>query len=137
MKWMVDTNAWIGFLKGRNRGFAIRLARTASDQVAVCAPVVAELYHGALKYGDPVARMMKVREVLFPHPCLPFDEAAAREYSEIRHDLECRGERIGPFDLQIAAIARWHDLTLVTSNIAEFSRVPGLKLEDWTIGDNP
>ena len=64
---------------------------------------------------------------------LPFDDAAATEYAEIRFRLETSGEVIGPNDLLIAAIARAHGLTLVTHNIAEFRRVPGLLLEDWQI----
>ena len=62
---------------------------------------------------------------------LPFDDAAARKYGEIRLDLARKGTPIGPNDLMIAAIAAVHDAVLVTHNTREFVRVEGLKIEDW------
>ena len=62
---------------------------------------------------------------------LPFDGNAAREFGEIRAYLARQGTPIGPYDLQIAAIAKAHDLILVTHNTREFSRVLGLRVEDW------
>lgn len=64
---------------------------------------------------------------------MPFDDAAAVVYAEIRAALAQAGKPIGPNDLQIAAIALANDLTLVTHNTREFSRVQGLKLADWEI----
>ena len=60
------------------------------------------------------------------------DDIAAEYYGRIRFELERQGQVIGPNDLLIAAICLAHDCTLVTSNTAEFSRVPGLKCEDWS-----
>jgi tRNA(fMet)-specific endonuclease VapC len=74
----------------------------------------------------------RIERTLSPYRSLPFDDAAARRYAEIRDVLETRGEVIGPNDLLIAAIALTHGLTLVTNN-REFSRVPGLTSEDWTV----
>jgi tRNA(fMet)-specific endonuclease VapC len=62
---------------------------------------------------------------------LPFDNAAARDYASIRSHLATAGQPIGPNDTMIAAIARSRGTTLVTHNTAEFSRVPGLLIEDW------
>ena len=62
---------------------------------------------------------------------LPFDDAFARRCASVRRDLERAGLIIGPHDLQIAATALQHNLTLVTHNTAEFSRIAGLSLEDW------
>ncbi len=67
------------------------------------------------------------------HPNLDFDSGAARAFGELRADLERKGTTIGAYDLQIAAIALTHDLTLVTHNTREFGRVPNLTLEDWEI----
>lgn len=64
-------------------------------------------------------------------PVLPFDEQAAMHYGIIRANLTQRGLLIGPNDLQIAAVALRHGATVVTHNQQEFSRVPGLLLEDW------
>src|SRR5580704_157122 len=62
---------------------------------------------------------------------LPFDDRAAEEYGRIRAHLAAAGTPIGPNDLMIAAIALAKQMTLVTQNTTEFSRVPGLALEDW------
>ena len=66
-----------------------------------------------------------------PYESLPFDDAAAAEYGRIRAQLAAAGTPIGPNDLMIAAIARDRQLTLVTHNTREFSRVSGLLMEDW------
>jgi len=70
----------------------------------------------------------------FADRILPFDEQAAREYGAIRAHLESRGEMIGDRDCMIAAIARSQSMALVSHNVADFSRVPGLKVQDWTKG---
>jgi tRNA(fMet)-specific endonuclease VapC len=62
---------------------------------------------------------------------LPFDDRAAEEYGKLRAHLMALGSPIGPNDLMIASIALANQLTLVTHNTTEFSRVPGLVLEDW------
>ena len=64
---------------------------------------------------------------------LPFDDAAAEPYGRIRADLTARGQTIGGNDMLIAAIALANGCTLVTHNTAEFSRVPGLVIEDWQV----
>jgi tRNA(fMet)-specific endonuclease VapC len=62
---------------------------------------------------------------------LPFDDAAAEAYAEIRADLARRGQLIGPNDLVTAAICLAHDITLVTHNVTEFGRIGKLRIEDW------
>ena len=69
---------------------------------------------------------------LEPYRSLPFDDAAGRQYADVRHHLQGRGEIIGPNDLKIAAICLAHDIVLVIANGEEFGRVPGLRVEDWT-----
>ena len=92
----------------------------------------AELWHGAHKYGNRNARLSRLQQLFSRHHSLPFDDDAACHYSDIRHGLETHGQVIGPNDLKIAAICRAHQLRLVTSNVGEFRRVPGLDVEDWT-----
>jgi tRNA(fMet)-specific endonuclease VapC len=70
-------------------------------------------------------------QTLSPFVSFPFDDDAAIHYARLRHSLELTGSTIGPYDLQIAAICLLHQLTLVTSNVNEFSRVPSLIFEDW------
>jgi tRNA(fMet)-specific endonuclease VapC len=75
--------------------------------------------------------MLKLNAFVSPFASLPFDDQGARICAEVRSQLERAGTVIGPHDLQIAAIALQHGLTLVTHNTREFSRISGLKLEDW------
>ncbi len=72
-----------------------------------------------------------VNELLAPFVSFPFDDPDAEVFAKLRHDLELKGETIGPFDLQIAAICLRHELTLVTGNTSEFSRVTDLLVENW------
>lgn len=131
MAWLLDTNAWIHYLKDANGPISSRLRQHAPSQINVCAIVAAELLHGAMKYGVLERRLAIVRETLAPYLSLPFDDLAAEHYANLRHRLEVAGTVIGPFDLLIAAICVSHGCTLVTSNCREFSRVPGLTTEDW------
>ena len=84
-----------------------------------------------MRSRDAATNLTKVGLFLSRFLSLPFDDAAADIYGQIRADLVGRGQIIGPNDLLIASIARARDLTLVTHNIAEFGRVQGLKIEDW------
>ena len=92
-----------------------------------------ELCYGSLKSTAPTREQTLVDSFVSQFVSLPFDDAAARSYAAVRHDLESRGVPIGENDYQIAAIALVHGLILVTHNTKEFSRVPGLTLEDWEI----
>jgi tRNA(fMet)-specific endonuclease VapC len=99
----------------------------------LCSVIKAELYLGVLRSAKPQANRSKVDAFLQPYTSLAFDDTAAEIHADIRHQLETAGTPIGPYDLEIAAIALANSLTLVTHNTAEFSRVPGLMLEDWEI----
>ena len=131
MAWMLDTNAWIHYLKNPASRIRAGLQRHLPGEIVVCSVVKAELLHGARKYGAAEKRTAVVRETLAPYRSLPFDDAAAEHYARIRHELEESGTRIGPNDLLIAAICLAHSCTLVTGNLAEFRRVRGLGVEDW------
>jgi tRNA(fMet)-specific endonuclease VapC len=133
MPWLLDTNHWIVLLKGRCPPLQEKLRRVSPDEVWLCSVVKEELYHGAEGYEDKEARLAKLGMIFDHHASVPFDDEAAAISGRLRRTLELRGEVIGPHDLQIAAIALQHDWTLVTHNQDEFSRVKGLKLEDWTV----
>jgi tRNA(fMet)-specific endonuclease VapC len=132
MRYLLDTNIWIFYLKNVNSTIEARLKVTPVSKIAVCSIVWAELLHGARKYEKRVDRVARVERTLAPFPSLPFDDSAARHYAEIRDDLETRGQMIGPNDLLIAAIARSNGLIVVSNNL-EFSRVTDLQVEDWTV----
>ena len=89
------------------------------------------MWHGAQKYGNRERRLRALDMLFEPFQSVAFDDTAARQYADIRHELEIEGRIIGPNDLQIAAIARGHGLTIVSADPG-FGSVPGLKVEDWT-----
>ena len=93
--------------------------------------VIYELRYGAERSFNPAREHAKLDIFFNAFSSLPFDDRCARVCAGIRHELEQSGTRIGPHDLQIAAIAIQNDLTLVTHNTGEFGRVAGLQLEDW------
>ena len=131
MTWLLDTNACVRYLNGRSSKLRARFDAADPLQIRVCSVVKAELFFGAAQSKDPVRTRIHQQLFLSRFPSLPFDDLAAETYAEIRADLTRQGQLIGPNDLLIAAICRAFDVTLVTHNVSEFSRVAGLKIEDW------
>lgn len=129
--YLLDTNACIQLLNGSSPNLAAHLQQRHPSEVSLCTVVKAELFYGARKSAR-VAQNLQLLTVFFaPFPCLSFDEASAETYGALRADQERSGRILGPNDLLIAAIAKTHDLTLITNNVREFSRVVGLRVEDW------
>lgn len=89
------------------------------------------LLFGARRSERVEANLQRLKVFFLPLNSLPFDDRCAEHYGLIRADLLAQGTPIGPSDLMIAAIARAHDATLITHNGGEFSRVIGLRMEDW------
>jgi tRNA(fMet)-specific endonuclease VapC len=133
MIYLPDTNACITLLRQRNPKLVARWQVVKASEVLLCSVVIYELRHGAERSSNPAREHAKLDVFLAPFASLSFDDACARKCAEIRHELERVGTVIDPYDLQIAAIALQHGLVLVTHNTREFSRVHGLKLEDWEI----
>lgn len=131
MIFLPDTNACITLLRQRNTPLMARWQSTRATDVVLCSVVVYELRHGAERSSNPTREHAKLNAFVSPFASLPFDDQGARICAEVRSQLERAGTMIGPHDLQIAAIALQHGLTLVTHNTREFSRISGLKLEDW------
>jgi tRNA(fMet)-specific endonuclease VapC len=131
MKYLLDSNTCIRFLNQRSPLVVDRLIETPDEDISVCSIVKAEMFYGSQKSLRRERNLAVQRAFFSRYVSLPFDDLAADQYALIRADLEGRGQLIGANDLLIAAIARAHDLTLVTHNTAEFSRVGGLQLEDW------
>lgn len=132
MHYLLDTNAWIVYLKGQQTNVRSRLEETPKDQVTTCSVVWAELLHGARKYENTADRRERVEKLLSPLANYDFNLAAARRYAVTHDALEKAGMSIGLNDLLIASIALANDLTVVTNNTDEFKRVPGLRVEDWS-----
>lgn len=131
MKFLLDTNACIRVLTGSSPRLVARLRDTPPSAVTLCSVTRAELLYGARRSARVDENLELLDRFFAPLVSLPFDDRAAEHYAAIRADLAARGEPIGPLDLQIAAIARAHDLTVVTHNTREFRRVVGLRVADW------
>jgi tRNA(fMet)-specific endonuclease VapC len=129
--YLLDSNVCVTYLKGKSPLLQQRLNSTPVAEILVCAVVKGELFYGSRRSNNPTKSLQLQQQFLAQFVSLPFDDAAAVVYGEIRAALAMAGTPIGPNDLQIAAIALANDLTLVTHNTREFSRVKGIKLEDW------
>lgn len=128
----LDTNTCIDWLKGNSRSLRERLSRSSPGAVAIPSMVEAELLLGAELSSRPQVERLGVSQLLRHLPVLSFDSDAAKYYARIRAELQRKGTPVGANDLVIAATALSHRATLVTHNTREFSRIPGLTLEDWT-----
>lgn len=131
MLYLPDTNVWIHHLNPAPSIVKAKLQSHSPSQIALCDVVKAELYYGAYKSARREANLAILSTLFSGFNSYPFDSEAARVFGEIRADLARKGTPIGPYDSQIAAIALVNDCVLVTHNVGEFSRIAGLKLEDW------
>lgn len=134
MLYLPDTNVWIRHLNPAPSTLKAKLSAHPSGKIALCDVVKAELYYGAYKSARRETNLALLETLFSDFLSLPFDGEAARIFGDIRADLARKGKIIGPYDLQIAAIALANDCVLVTHNTGEFSRIAGLKLEDWEAG---
>ena len=131
MTYLLDTNTCIHFINRRHLQIFQRLMAVSPDDVFICDVVKFELYYGAYSGSRTAENLENLRIFFDEFVSLPFDGEAAAICGRLRAQLKALGTLIGSYDLQIAAIALTHNLTLVTHNTREFSRVDGLQLEDW------
>jgi tRNA(fMet)-specific endonuclease VapC len=131
MKWMLDTNICIAIIRRQPEVAIKRLRGKSVGQVGVSAVTVAELQFGAAESTRPEPARSALSEFLLVLEVAPFDEAACVRYGMVRAKLEAAGKPIGPLDTLIAAHALSLGAVLVTNNLREFRRVPGLTVEDW------
>jgi tRNA(fMet)-specific endonuclease VapC len=145
MIYLLDTHMLIYILRGlksaknpknRQRAQALvercRLTQSAGDSVGLSVVTVSELEFGARSSGDYETEIHAVRKVLTPFDIYDYDSAACpHHYGRIRHELESRGLTIGAMDLLIAAHSLALAATLVSNNLAHFSRVTGLTAVSW------
>lgn len=129
MKYLLDTNAAISLIRRADSKVAETMRKHPVDTVAISSIVFYELFYGAFN-GAHVSRNLESIEAL-QLAWIEFSLEDARTSGEIRAQLRRQGTLIGPHDLLIAGQAKARDLVLVTRNTREFSRVPGLSIEDW------
>ncbi len=135
MIYLLDTNACIAYLRTPLSTVGRRLAQQQPGDIVLCAVVKAELIYGAAHNARSQEQLAGLERFFQPYVSLPFDDTTAAIAGQIRADLAARGTPIGLHDLQIAATALAHNLTVVTHNTREFSRVAGLRIEDWERDD--
>jgi tRNA(fMet)-specific endonuclease VapC len=128
--WMLDTNTLSDLIRTPRGTLVQRLSATEPDALCTSIVVACELRFGARRKGSQVLTQ-RVEQLLDTLTVLPLDEPADEHYADIRAELERAGTPIGSHDLFIAAHARSRDMTLITHNMREFTRVPGLRVEDW------
>ncbi len=132
MKYYLDTNIIVYALNGKYPAVERHFQSVPAMSIAVPSIVLAEIEYGARKsrdYAKTIAQYRKFTGIFEP---VPFSDAASVCYGKIRAELEEQGQVIGADDMLIAATALADESVLVTHNVGEFSRIEGLKVEDWT-----
>ncbi len=130
LKHMLDTNIAVYVIK--NRPAKVRkIFNRHAESLCISAVTLAELQHGVEKSAHPERNARQVNDFISRLEVLEYGPRAAGHYGEIRANLERKGRMIGVNDLHIAGQARSEGLTLVSNNLEEFSRIEGLRLENW------
>ena len=129
MRYLLDANAVIAMLRDSASRPAQRVRQEQVADVGISAVVAHELFYGAFKSQRAARSVARVDALQFP--VIEFDREDARQAGGIRALLAARGTAIGPYDVLIAGQAVARQLILVTHNVDEFRRVPGLSIEDW------
>lgn len=127
---MLDTDTCIRVIRDRPRAVAERF-QAEVDALAISTVVLHELLHGAENSDHPERQFEKVEDFITRLTVLDFDDQAASHAANIKFNLGKKGQLIGPNDLLIAGHARSLGFKLITGNLREFSRVDGLRCEDW------
>lgn len=129
--YFLDTNTCIYFLNGKYESLRAKILSTPPNEISIPAIVKAELLLGAYKSQKKKENVEKVEKLLEPFEVVPFFDLISYVYADIRNETEKIGEKVGPNDLLIASIVKFHDGILVTNNVKEFARIKGLKIENW------
>jgi len=129
MRFLLDSNAVIALLNDPSGAVSLRARQHLPSDIGLSAVVLHELYFGAYKSQRRDRNLALVEALRFE--VLAFDQEDARDAGEIRAGLALQGTPIGGYDVLIAGQARARGLTLVTRNMREFLRVPGLAAENW------
>lgn len=132
LKYMLDTNIVIYTIK--NRPSQVReLFKQHEGQMCISAITLGELIFGAERSSQIERNLDDINGLVARMDVAPFDEHASEHFGQLRAELYKIGQPIGPYDMMIAGHARAMGLILVTNNMKEFERVPGLRLENWAV----
>ncbi|KKX25076.1 tRNA(fMet)-specific endonuclease VapC [Rhizobium sp. LC145] len=130
LTYMLDTNICIYVMK--NYPLELREKfNTLAEQLCISSITLGELHYGAEKSARRIENLAAIDHFVARLEVLPFAEKAAVHYGQVRAELERAGMPCGPHDMQIGGHARSEGLIVVTNNMREFARMPGLRTENW------
>jgi tRNA(fMet)-specific endonuclease VapC len=130
-RYLLDTNIWSALIRRSNPGLVKRFEALERGRLTLSPIVLGELQVGYYKGDRTPKRLAVIDAIRSSSELLTINGRVADTYAQLRTQLEQTGTPIGPNDTWIAAEALHHKLVLVTDNVREFSRVPGLKVENW------
>lgn len=131
MNYLLDTDICIYIIKQKPSWVVPKFKAHAVDSIGLSTVTVSELFYGVSKSQHVAQNGQALQEFLLPLNIASYDMCAAEVYGPIRATLERSGNTIGPLDMMIAAHALSLDVTLVTNNVKEFSRIAELRIENW------
>ena len=131
MNLLLDTSVCVPLINRTEPRLAKRLLEEDPSSVLLCSVVKAELYFGARNSMKVAENIDRVERFCDAFDSLPFDDAAAARYGSVRAQLKREGRPIGANDLLVASIALASHVKLITRNVEEFQRVPGLDVASW------
>ena len=130
LAYLLDTNILSDLIRNPQGVVGARITKAGENTICTSIIVAAELRYGAAK-SNSAKLAERIELILSALTILPLEAPADHQYATLRHHLTRQGTPIGPNDLLIATSAIASDLTVVTANVGEFSRVSGLKVENW------
>jgi tRNA(fMet)-specific endonuclease VapC len=130
LTYMLDTNICIYVMKNYPQGLLEKF-NSLAEQLCISCITLGELHYGAEKSARRADNLTAIEHFVARLDVLPFEAKAAAHYGQVRAELERTGTPCGPHDMQIGGHARSEGLIVVTNNLREFSRIPGLRVENW------
>jgi tRNA(fMet)-specific endonuclease VapC len=130
LAYMLDTNICIYVMKSQPPRLRERFNASA-EQLCISSITLGELHYGAEKSARRAANLAAIEQFVARLEVLPFADKAAAHYGQLRAELERAGTPCGPHDIQIGGHARSEGLIVVTNNMREFTRMPGVRAESW------
>jgi tRNA(fMet)-specific endonuclease VapC len=128
-KWLLDTNICIYVIKNYPQALREKF-NSLAEQLCISSITLGELHDGE-KSARPADNLTAIENFVARLDLLPFDAKAAAHYGQVRAELERAGTPCGPHDMQIGGHARSQGLIIVTNNMREFSRIRGIRVENW------
>ncbi len=131
MRVMLDTNICIYLIKKQPASVLDRFVAYPVGDIGISVVTLAELEYGTAKSSQPARNRAALEQFTSSLEVADFDRDATVVYGRVRAQLEKKGQPIGSMDLLIAAHAISLNVRLITHNVREFGRIPGLRIEDW------